>query len=1118
MGVQWRLSCFGVPRLIADGRSLPLSRNDAGWLAYTAIHDGTASLHLATLIWPLAGERKALNHLRQRVHRLRQATDARLVEMGSTLVLAPDLSLEHPASEQALESDPAAWDAPLLTGLEFDAETEFASWLAAQRSAHAERRRDALARIASAAEDAGDLVRALRYAQRLLAEDALSEHAHRRLMRLHYLRRDTAAAVAAFEHCEALLNAELGLRPSAETLQLLRLVEQGRPPAAPSARAMPASLSRPPRLVGRDAALAQLRRAERDAQLAVVVGEAGMGKTRLLQELLGSRSDVVHAQARPGDAAVPYATLARLLRAVAASYGLQPGDAADLAPLFAVGTVAPTTAQRLADAVAAQLALAQARGLRLLAADDLHFADPASVELLLALTGAPVLGCLRWVLAHRPLASAAADAPLLAALQDMEPVGWVSLQPLDEAQLREFVSSLELDDLAAEPLATGLARHTGGNPLYVLETLRALVEAPQDAGVLPRPHSVGQLIDRRLARLSPAAMALARVAAIAVPDFSIELAEQALATPAWLLADAWRELEAAQVLRGEAFAHDLVHDAVLRSVPDAVARRAHREVAAYLSQRDAEPARVGAHWLAGGEGSRAGAALREAALRARASGREREAHELFEQAARGHAAAGETQAAWQARIDGIEPLLLSQGTAATLTAIDRLLAAEPPGRFLSGLWCARATALMFDGRAADAESAAQQALDCAPETDDDSKVGAARVLAQAGAALGKTARALAVLQAWQARADASRDSRLKLDFYGDLVTLLMYTDRPTQALQAATAHLELARSIRNTAAEVVSLLNLFSLYARRGDTLPALQVATEAENLLDDPVHARLLWAWNRTHLGIVLCCLGRYEAGLTKLESARGEFAAQNNTQLLVMNQNWTAEVLLLLGQPARAYALTRELKTLPLKAHVVRLLTQARVERAMGRDDEPLLRQAATVAASSGTQHTSINAGIALLRCEVDAQQALSAAASLQQRAQELAYFPLAVQAAEHRLRLLLALGRHDELTGLLTWLEATARAHPFLPVYLPACLLAMSEAYRALGMERDAQRCLEDAGRWILEQALPNVPAEMRDGFLTRNDDNRQVLAALTRRRRDAGHHEVAALDTGSGMAGR
>ena len=71
------------------------------------------------------------------------------------------------------------------------------------------------------------------------------------------------------------------------------------------------------------------------------------------------------------------------------------------------------------------------------------------------------------------------------------------------------------------------------------------------------------------------------------------------------LADGWAELEAAQVLRDGGFAHDLVQDAVLRSVPAAIARHLHGAVARHLDSpagRQAggapEPARLAAHWLA----------------------------------------------------------------------------------------------------------------------------------------------------------------------------------------------------------------------------------------------------------------------------------------------------------------------------------------------------------------------------------------------------------------------------------------------------------------------------------------------------------------------------------------
>ena len=176
-------------------------------------------------------------------------------------------------------------------------------------------------------------------------------------------------------------------------------------------------------------------------------------------------------------------------------------------------------------------------------------------------------------------------------------------------------------------LAPLLARHTGGNPMYALETIKHLIAGggvALDASALPRPASVGQLIERRLRQLAPQALQLARVAAVAGVDFSIELAESVLDTRALALADAWRELEAAQVLRGNAFAHDLVHEATLAGVPAPIAAHTHAAVAAWLEAHGGEPARVAAHWLDASQPRRALAALHAAADAAKRAMRRKE--------------------------------------------------------------------------------------------------------------------------------------------------------------------------------------------------------------------------------------------------------------------------------------------------------------------------------------------------------------------------------------------------------------------------------------------------------------------------------------------------------------
>jgi hypothetical protein len=121
--------------------------------------------------------------------------------------------------------------------------------------------------------------------------------------------------------------------------------------------------------------------------------------------------------------------------------------------------------------------------------------------------------------------------------------------------------------------------------MFALETLKDLVLSGQAATLaegarLPQPVSVGALVERRLAQLSSEALRLARVAALAGPDFSAELAAAVLDAHPLDIAEPWRELETAQVLRDGAFAHDLIFEAARKSVPKPIARLLHRRIAA----------------------------------------------------------------------------------------------------------------------------------------------------------------------------------------------------------------------------------------------------------------------------------------------------------------------------------------------------------------------------------------------------------------------------------------------------------------------------------------------------------------------------------------------------------
>ena len=179
---------------------------------------------------------------------------------------------------------------------------ELAAWLGQQRERRALRHRAELEGRADAAEQARDYDDALAHARELLALEPLSEAAHRRMIRVLYLQGDRAAALLAFDRCEQMLKDEVGTAPSAETLALLATISAAGVPALPvPAQGLPASVLLPPRLIGREAAWRALHEAWDAGRNAVVSGEGGMGKSRLVGDFARARGRTLVVGARPGD-------------------------------------------------------------------------------------------------------------------------------------------------------------------------------------------------------------------------------------------------------------------------------------------------------------------------------------------------------------------------------------------------------------------------------------------------------------------------------------------------------------------------------------------------------------------------------------------------------------------------------------------------------------------------------------------------------------------------------------------------------------------------------------------------------------------------------------------------
>ena len=661
----------------ADGSSSALAPRDAALLAWLALEGSTSRSQLAELLWPGSDPVAARNTLRQRLfHLKRQCGDVvtgngTVNNTGSTALRLADGVQHDLADAESVLGDLQFPDAPALD-----------AWLRSQRERRVNTTRRALERQARALEDAGELAAALLVAQALLRLDRLSEAAHRHVMRLHYLRGDRAGALLAFDDCERALKDEVGTRPCADTMALLQTIEQALPHAWVPGQALPASALRPPQLIGRSAELLALSNAWAAHHLFVVTGQAGAGKSRLLDALAESRPGVLVLQARPGDDKVPLATLARLVHRLGERWpvlGAVPACARFLAQVSGPREGQAPTVQAVTPMLVELLRAAGAQGLAGLVLDDLQFADAASAdtwqELLAGSMAAPRVGAragLCFGFASRIDGDAAAVRAQ--AFSGRSDAVSLALQPLPAAAVQAFVESLALPAVDAPAVASALVRRIGGNPLHLLETIRHALEKHGHlrADKLAAPARVAELLEQRLVALPADGLLLVRIAAVAGTDFAPELAAAVSRRDVLELADAWHALERQGLLDARGFMHDLIGEAAHRLLPQPIARVLHARVAAHLGPRGASPARLAHHLLCAGDDAAAVPHLAAAARQASQLGRSRETLDSYLRAAAIELARGRSDAAFDLLFDAAEAMEQLGPRAEFDAAIERL--------------------------------------------------------------------------------------------------------------------------------------------------------------------------------------------------------------------------------------------------------------------------------------------------------------------------------------------------------------------------------------------------------------------------------------------------------------
>lgn len=622
---RWLVELSNQPKVqTSAGDRVVLERKTAALLAILAVDGPTSRARLAAHLWPDSDEKKARGNLRQTLSRLRKLMGADLVDSGDPLQLSDcvDTDLDELLRGGDLPASPS-WSG-LLGGLDFSDCDELASWI---DSAGVRLRKALLARLEAEADrlEQGDRpADAFALAERIAELDALSERVHRRLIRLHYLAGDRAAAIEAFERCRKLLLEELGVEPEGETLTLLRLVERGGLPSPPRrSLEIPPSVRRPPRIVGRDREWARMQAAWDEGKILFISGAAGMGKSRIAWDFATAQDGpVLSLESRPGDAAVPFSSQTRAVRQIFARFaGIEAVDwvrrelSRLLPELLRDGEDAPPP---LADIDKVRFFQSHIELYRLVGTphltifiDDMQFCDAASAAIGQFMVTTPEMfgpnRIIRAIFTYRPDQLSeemlrAAEGLVAAGLAEQ-----IDLGPLAPACVAELLRDLRIG--VSPALTDDLSRAASGNPALLLELVKSLIqEGAMEGGIragASLPERLDQLFRARFGHLSSSAMKLAQVAAAAGDRLTIRLASSILGVHPLELGAPWRELEQAQVLHDGKFVHDLVQEAVLADLPAAVLAHLHASIAAFLEQEGADGTSIALHWQAAGETARA---------------------------------------------------------------------------------------------------------------------------------------------------------------------------------------------------------------------------------------------------------------------------------------------------------------------------------------------------------------------------------------------------------------------------------------------------------------------------------------------------------------------------------
>jgi len=636
-----------------------LRRKNRALIYYVAAKGGQSTREkLLTFFWPDSERPAAQGILRTMIYDLRkklgdafQADDQIISLSTDTFIDVRDFStvLDTPSSDPGKLTEALdLYKGNFLEGFFLPDSPQFDDWTASERERYQLMAMNGFADLSHRHEAIRDYPAALESARRALAFNPFQEDWQRDVMRLLYLNGDRAGVVQQYESLRKLLDEEMGILPMPETRTLYDSIINDTF-VLPSAETISqvSSASKPadkPLLpfLGRDAELETLKGHLGSGKLILLEGEPGIGKTRLLTELIASQTQgkvsalILRGVSHELEQGLPYQPIVDALRKLLARPDCTPllmrlnletpwlTELSRLLPELLTrfphvpAPVPPADEPRLWEALLQLFRGLSRLGQVWLFLDDLHWADAATVAWLGYLVRRNPSQSLNVLATSRLLESEMDLIKLLQTLTREDRLIRIQLSVLPESAMEKI--AIVLSQKHNEQLSGWLIKNAEGNPFFVTE----LVRYAKGIGLLKKdgaldidllnlspaiPATIQNLVQSRLLKLSENARHVLHVSAIIGREFDFDLVRQVSSFSESDTLDAIEELQSAHLITSLpedkfAFDHSLTMEVSLNDMNETRRHLIHRHVAEALEsiyQDDLDPVSglIAHHFMSG---------------------------------------------------------------------------------------------------------------------------------------------------------------------------------------------------------------------------------------------------------------------------------------------------------------------------------------------------------------------------------------------------------------------------------------------------------------------------------------------------------------------------------------